>query len=166
MIGAVWAQDLNGLIGKDGKLPWYLPSDLAFFKRTTLNNAVVMGRTTFEGMGKRVLPNRLSIVLTTDPNYTAEGVTVMNSMEEVLAFADTYEGDTYIIGGTKVFDQCLDQCDKLYRTVINHEFEGDTYFTDQKLTNWKLVSSETVEPDEKNDYQHTFEIYEKIEEDA
>lgn len=161
MIGAVWAQDLNGLIGKDGKLPWYLPNDLAFFKKTTVNNAVVMGRTTFEGMGKRVLPNRLSIVLTTDPDYQADGVTVMHSMAEVLAFAKEYSGDTFIIGGTKVFDQCLDQCDRLYRTVIHHEFEGDTYFSNQDLNQWEKVSSETVEPDEKNNYQHTFEIFEK-----
>lgn len=162
MIGAVWAQDLNGLIGKEGRLPWYLPNDLAFFKRTTINNAIVMGRTTFEGMGKRVLPNRQTIVLTSDKNYQADDVIVMHSIDEVLAFADNYSGDTFIIGGSKVYEQTLANCDRLYRTVINHEFEGDTYFHDLILADWEMISDEKAMPDEKNKFEHHFQVFEKV----
>lgn len=162
MIGAVWAQDSNGLIGKDGKLPWHLPNDLAFFKKTTLNNAIVMGRTTFEGMGKRVLPKRQTIVLTSDKSYQAAGVIVMHNIDDVMNFAKTYSGDTFIIGGTKVFEQTIDKCDRLYRTVIHHEFEGDTYFPNMSLENWEITESVTNEPDETNKYKHTFEILERL----
>ena len=102
MLAAIWAQDESGLIGKENKLPWHLPHDLAFFKNTTENNTIVMGRTTFEGMGKRALPNRQTIVLTSDRSYESEGVTVLHSVEDVVKYAETFEGITFITGGAKV----------------------------------------------------------------
>lgn len=161
MIAAIWAQDTNGLIGKEGGLPWFLPNDLAFFKKITSGHAIVMGRTTFEGMGKRLLPNRQTVVLTSDKHYEVEGALVLHDVSEVLDFAKNYAGDTFIIGGSKVYEHTLDKCDRLYRTVIHHEFEGDTFIADNVLDGWHLIDSETVQPDEKNLYQHTFEIYEK-----
>ncbi len=92
MLAAIWAQDENGLIGKEDRLPWRLPNDLKFFKQMTEANTLVMGRKTFEGMGSRPLPNRQTIVLTRDPSYTAEGVHVMHSVEEVLALEKETDG--------------------------------------------------------------------------
>ncbi|QIL46614.1 dihydrofolate reductase [Vagococcus coleopterorum] len=161
MLAAIWAQDLNGLIGKESKLPWHLPNDLAFFKRTTEGHTIVMGRTTFEGMGKRALPNRQTVVLTSDKSYVADNAIVMHSSDEVLAYAEKYDGTTFITGGSKVYQQFLPLCDRLYRTVIESEFEGDAYFPDLNLMGWSLIDTTENEPDEKNKFAHRFEIFEK-----
>ena len=93
MLAAIWAQDENGLIGKEDRLPWRLPNDLKFFKQMTEANTLVMGRKTFEGMGSRPLPNRQTIVLTRDSSYKAEGVHVMHSVEDVLALEKETDGN-------------------------------------------------------------------------
>ncbi len=161
MIAFLWAEDQKGLIGKNGTLPWYLPNDLKYFKQATIGQAVVMGRKTFEGMGKKPLPNRINIILTTDKDYHAEGVEVMHSREEVLKFAEGYEKDTMIIGGSGVFQRFLDDVDMLHRTVIEQEFEGDTYMVPMNCDEWTLVRSEAGELDEKNKYPHRFELYKR-----
>ena len=161
MIAFLWAEDQNGLIGKNGTLPWYLPNDLKYFKKATVNQAVVMGRKTFEGMGKKALPNRINIILTTDKNYQADGVEVMHSREEVLKFAEEYEKDTMIIGGSGVFKHFVDDADILHRTVIDQKFEGDTYMIPINWDDWTLVQSEAGIVDEKNKYPHHFELYKR-----
>lgn len=159
MIAFLWAQDKNGAIGYQGTLPWYLPNDLKFFKQITINNAVVMGRKTFEGMNKRPLPDRINIILTTDKNYEAEGVKVMHSREEVLKFAAEYEGDTLITGGANVFTFFMDDVDVLHRTMIEGEFKGDTFIPEIDWTKWKLDKSEAGILDNRNKYPHVFETY-------
>ncbi|MCC9274151.1 MAG: dihydrofolate reductase, partial [Enterococcus aquimarinus] len=113
MLAALWAEDLQGIIGKDQTLPWHLPNDLKYFKEMTIGKTIVMGRTTFEGMGSRPLPNRQTIVLTRNPDYQAEGVTVMHSVDDVLAYAKTKEEPTMIIGGAVVFQDFLPYYDLL-----------------------------------------------------
>ncbi|MBM6613749.1 dihydrofolate reductase [Desemzia sp. RIT804] len=159
MIAFLWAEDKNGLIGKGGSLPWYLPNDLKFFKQMTVNQAIVMGRKTFEGMGKRPLPNRINIILTTDPSYQADGVKVMYSREEVLDFAKEYEKDTLITGGSGVFKHFLKDVDILHRTVIDEEFAGDTYMIPINWDDWILTHVEEGVMDEKNKHPHRFETY-------
>lgn len=159
MIAYLWAQDENGTIGYQGTLPWRLPNDLKFFKEKTIHNAVVMGRKTFEGMGKRPLPNRINIILTTDPTYEAAGVTVMHSRQEVLDFAKSYEKDTFITGGTGVFKDFLEDADVLYRTIIKGEFKGDTQFPPLNWQEWKITEATPGILDEKNRYPHVFETY-------
>lgn len=159
MIAFLWAQDKNGSIGYQGTLPWYLPNDLKFFKQMTVNNVVVMGRKTFEGMNKRPLPNRINIILTTDPAYQAEGVKVMHSREEVLDFARAYQGDTFITGGANVFSFFMDDADVLHRTLIEGEFKGDTFIPEIDWTKWKLVKTEAGTLDDRNKYPHVFETY-------
>ena len=105
MLATIWAQDEEGLIGKDDALPWRLPNDLSFFRNTTENNTIVMGRKTFEGMNKRPLPNRHTIVLTSDTSYQAEGIQVMHTVEEVLAYLESYDGIVFITGGANVYRQ-------------------------------------------------------------
>lgn len=159
MIAAIWAQTEDGLIGNKGELPWHLPADLAFFKQMTEDNTIVMGKTTFEGMGKRVLPNRQTIVLTTDMHYQADGVIVMHSIEDVLSYAENFEGITFIAGGSKIYEHFLQYSDVLYKTVIEGEFEGDAYFPAVNWDEWSLVNESDGEVNDKNKYPHHFDTY-------
>lgn len=159
MLAALWAEDLQGVIGKDQTLPWHLPNDLKYFKEMTIGKTIVMGRTTFEGMGSRPLPNRQTIVLTRNPDYQAEGVTVMHSVDDVLAYAKTKEEPTMIIGGAVVFQDFIPYYDLLYRTVIEENFSGDTYFPSINWNEWELRTWKQGVTDEKNKYAHRFETY-------
>lgn len=161
MLAAIWAEDANGLIGKNERLPWHLPNDLKFFKQTTENNTIVMGRKTFEGMGKRPLPKRQTIILTTDPAYQAEGVLVMHSLQEVLEYDHEKDGITFIVGGSTVYREFLPYCQILYRTVIDDVFAGDAYFPAVEWSDWTLVGEAEGLVDEKNLYPHRFETYHK-----
>ena len=161
MLAAIWAQDENGLIGKNDHLPWRLPNDLKFFKQMTENNTLVMGRKTFEGMGKRPLPNRTTIVLTRDKAYQAEGVLVMHSVAEVTAYAETFDGITFIAGGSQVYEDFLPITDVLYRTVIHEAFEGDSYFPSVDWDQWSMINISQGEQDEENPYLYQFETYQR-----
>lgn len=161
VLAFIWAQDEAGTIGLENKLPWHLPNDLHFFKEKTLNQVIVMGRKTFEGMGKRALPGRKTIVLTTDLTYQADQVEIMHSKEEVLAFAKQYDGTTYITGGANIYRLFLDDATILYRTVIHENFHGDTAFPEVNWNDWQQVESTEGQLDEKNKYSHTFEKYQR-----
>lgn len=161
MLAAIWAQDENGLIGKEDVMPWHLPNDLQFFKNTTENNTIVMGRTTFEGMNKKALPNRQTIILTTDKNYQADNVIVMHCIAEVLNYEKNYDGIVFITGGSKVYDSFLPYCDIIYRTVIHESFDGDTYIPDVNWDEWTMIDISEGTLDEKNKYSHSFETYKR-----
>ncbi|EOL43058.1 dihydrofolate reductase [Enterococcus phoeniculicola] len=159
MLAAIWAQDEAGLIGKQEHLPWHLPSDLKFFKQMTESNTLIMGRRTFEGMGGRPLPNRKTIVLTRDLTYQAQGVDVMHTLDDVLAYEKEFEGITFVAGGSMIYEEFLPYCTVLYRTLIHHTFEGDTYFPTVDWTQWSLINLSEGEQDEKNLYPFQFETY-------
>ena len=162
MIAFVWAQDANGTIGKDGKLPWHLHDDLQYFKQRTLNQIVVMGRKTFAGMGGRPLPKRTNVVLTRNVAYTASGATVLHSREEVLAFAAQHpERKLMIIGGSQVFKLFMDDVDSLYVTRIAGEFAGDTTMPAVPWAEFVLTDSkhvQTVDPQ----LAHDFETWQRL----
>ncbi|MGO2939123.1 MAG: dihydrofolate reductase [Pseudolactococcus laudensis] len=167
MIAGIWAEDAQGLIGSNGILPWFLPSELQHFKLTTMGQVILMGRKTFEGMHKRVLPGRTTIVMTRDETYKVadEAVLVFHSLEAVLNWYHGQEPesakDLYITGGAEMFIAFKDSFEQLYRTIIAGEFEGDTYFPKAlEMTNFKEVSSVTHPADEKNDYAFTVKRYE------
>lgn len=158
MISFVVAMDENRGIGKDNDLPWYLPNDLKHFKKTTMGKPIVMGRKTYESIGKP-LPGRENIVVTRDDNYEAEGTTIVHSIDEVLAIdAD----EICVIGGTEIFKLFMPVADRLYVTEIHHTFDADTYFPELDEEEWKEVSRESGTVDEKNKYPHDFVVYEKI----
>lgn len=162
MLIALWAQDEKGLIGNHGTLPWHLPNDLKFFKEQTLNHAIVMGRKTFEGMGRKTLPKRTSIILTSDTSYQApENVHVMHSRQEVLDYVTTTDDPVFLIGGAGVFASLLSECTALYRTVIEASFEGDVYFPEEQIdwNEWTCTKIIPVVVDEENLYPHRFEFY-------
>lgn len=161
MLAAIWAQDENGLIGKEDQLPWRLPNDLKFFKQMTEANTLVMGRKTFEGMGSRPLPNRQTIVMTRDRDYQADNVMVMHEIEEVLDYAKENDGIMFVAGGSAIYKEFLPFCSVLYRTVIHHSFIGDTYFPEVDWDQWSLINISKGEMDEKNPYAHQFETYQR-----
>ena len=157
MLAFVWAEDENGLIGKNGTLPWKLPNDLKFFKEITMDGTIVMGRKTFEGMNKRLLPGRQTIVLTRQTDYDGNGAEVLLDKETILQ--DAKEDDMYIIGGSDIFELFLDDVDVLYQTKIHETFEGDTYFPKVDWDKFQLKKSVEGSLDENNIYPHTFSLF-------
>ncbi|MFE1243320.1 dihydrofolate reductase [Fictibacillus sp. NPDC058756] len=158
MISFVVAMDENRAIGKDNDLPWYLPNDLKHFKKTTMGKPIVMGRKTYESIGKP-LPGRENIVVTRDKSYKAEVTTIVHSVDEVLQMnAD----EICVIGGTEIFKMFLPVADRLYITEIHHTFDADTYFPELNNNEWKELSRTEGIVDEKNKYPHEFVVYEKI----
>lgn len=157
MISLIVAMDEAGVIGKDNKMPWHLPADLKYFKRTTLGHPVLMGRKTYESIG-RPLPERRNIVLTRQEEYAAPGCDVIHSVEEIAL----HEGeDLFVIGGAEIFQMLLPKTDRLYLTRIHERFAGDTYFPSLDLSEWTLLSETKGTVDEKNPHPHTFLVYEK-----
>ncbi|MBU8906581.1 dihydrofolate reductase [Desertibacillus haloalkaliphilus] len=158
MISFMVAMDQNRLIGKDNDLPWRLPADLAYFKKVTMGKPIVMGRKTHESIG-RPLPGRENIIITRNEDYQAEGCTVVNSVAEIERFDDDTE--VFVIGGAEIFKETLPIADRLYITLIEEEFEGDTYFPEIKEDEWELTSEERGTTDEKNRHKHRFLVYER-----
>ena len=131
---AIVAHDINRVIGGNNKLLWHLPEDLKRFRDITTNSAVVMGRKTFESIGKP-LPNRRNVILTTDKDYKAEGCFVYNDMNEIISdYSDT--GEVFIIGGGEIYKLFFPHIDRLYITLVEDEYEGDVIFPNYTEDNW------------------------------
>ena len=164
-VSLIVAASENHVIGKDNDLIWHLPKDMKFFKETTQNHFVIMGRKNFESIPEkyRPLPNRTNVVVTRQSNYAAEGCIFFNSIEKALAKAkEANDSEPFIIGGGEIYRLALDQnlVDRIYFTRVHKTYEGDTFFP--KLSNdWKLISSVKNKADEKHVCDYTFEVYEK-----
>lgn len=141
MISLIVAYDKNRVIGYNNSMPWYLPEDLKYFKETTMGKPMIMGRKTFESIG-RVLPGRRSIVVTRNSDYSHEGIEVANSLEEAIKMAGDVE-EIMVLGGAQIFKASLPIADRLYITLIDEEFEGDTYFPEVG-GEWKITSQSEV----------------------
>lgn len=160
MISIVVAASKNGVIGKDNKLPWSLPNDLKYFKSLTIGNRVLMGRNTYESIG-RPLPDRDNIVVTTRPLDYPEGsrLTIRNNLvDALLEFGNNAE--LYVIGGANVYEQALPYASRIYLTRIEEEFEGDTFFRFNE-EEFKVVSRVKGRKDEQNPYVHNYLLYER-----
>ncbi len=134
----------NGVIGVGGDLPWRLPPDLARFKRTTTGHVVVMGRRTYDSIG-RALPGRTNVVVTRQAGWTADGVLVAGSLEDALAVAARHEGDVMVIGGGEIYAQALDLADTVELTEVHLFPKGDAHFPDLDPAVWREVSREPYE---------------------
>ncbi|TAA72319.1 dihydrofolate reductase [Planococcus salinarum] len=146
MISLMVAHDPKHVIGRDNQLPWHIPEDLAYFKKHTVGKGIVMGRNTFESIG-RPLPKRRNIVVTRNKDLQIEGADVVHSLETAVRLAEEFHEEVMIIGGEQIFRSILPQADRLYITLIHKEFEGDTFFPDYGQ-GWELVSeSERFESD-------------------
>ncbi|MFS0645854.1 dihydrofolate reductase [Siminovitchia sp. 179-K 8D1 HS] len=162
MISFLWAEDENGLIGKNNELPWRLPADLQYFKETTMGHPIVMGRKTYESIGKP-LPGRKNIILTRDTEFQAEECLVFHSKDELLEWIGQYGSEVFITGGSEIFRLFLNDADRLYVTKIHSAFEGDTYFPAINWEEWRLISTKSGQKNEKNPYDYEFRIYERVE---
>lgn len=148
----------NNALGKDNQLIWHLPADLKRFKKTTLHHAVIMGRKTYESLGKP-LPNRSNILITRNKNYKAEGCVVVNSLKKALKVALKSDENPFILGGAEIYKQAMPFADKLDITFVHHQFEADVFFPEIDKTIWKETSRENFKTDENNKYDYSFVTY-------
>jgi dihydrofolate reductase len=160
MISHIVAMDQNRVIGKDNRLPWHLPADLAYFKKVTMGHAIVMGRKTFESIG-RPLPGRENLIVTRNRSFQLEGCKVLHSIEEVKQFAEKRNDEVFVIGGAELFQATLPFADRLYITKIEASFPGDTFYPAFDESEWQLVSYTKGIKDEKNPYDYAFIVYER-----
>jgi len=158
-LSCIVAVSENGVIGRDNDLPWHLPADLNRFKSLTMGHPIVMGRKTYDSIG-RPLPGRRSVVLTRSGEYAPEGVTVVGSLEEAL---DACEGESevFVIGGASLFSEALPRADRLYLTRVHADVEGDTFFPPVDFDRWLLADRVDHPADEKNEFSCSFERWDR-----
>jgi dihydrofolate reductase len=159
IISMIAAMSENRVIGQGNSLPWHLPADLRYFKEKTLGHAVIMGRKTFESVG-RPLPRRRNVVVTRNRDFQFDRVETVGSIEEALELLENEE-EVFIVGGGEVYRQSFDLADKLYLTVIYHQFEGDTFFPEFDESRWSLIEKVDFPADSENPYPFSFLTYRK-----
>lgn len=155
MVTIIAAIGENNALGKDNQLIWHLPADLKRFKKMTLNHVVIMGRKTFESLGKP-LPNRTNIIITRDKNYKFEGCIVVNSVQDALKKALKEDENPFILGGAEIYKQAMPFVDRLDLTFVHNKFDADVYFPEINKVAWKEISREDFKADEKNKYDYSF----------
>lgn len=163
MLSIIVAKAKNNIIGKNNRLLWSLPEDLKRFKELTTGHIIIMGRKTFDSLG-RVLPNRKHIVFTQNPDFKIdnENVEVVHSMLEIKEYIDD-ENENFVIGGAMIYNLLLPYTKKIYVTEINQDFEGDAFFPKINLEDWKEIKREKGIRNEKNDLDYEYVTYERIE---
>ena len=159
MISLIVAAAENGVIGRQGELPWRLSDDLRRFKSVTMGKPIVMGRKTWESIG-RALPGRQNIVITRQRDFTADGCDVVSSVEEAMTVAGGAE-EIMIIGGSEIYALFLPHAGRLYLTRVHADIEGDARLPDLELDAWHLVSEEPHAADDRNEFDVTFRVYER-----
>ena len=164
ILSVIVAMAHNRVIGLNNQMPWHLPADLAWFKKNTLNKPVIMGRKTFESIG-RPLPNRHNIVISRQIEPTdnkISNVSWVKSIDEAISLAQKQQPDeVFIIGGGNIYQQVLPLIERLYLTHIDAELQGDTYFPDYLSEQWQVIYQEDHQADEKNSYPYQFKILQR-----
>jgi dihydrofolate reductase len=148
-------------IGFENQLLWHLPKDLKHFKDLTSGHPIIMGRKTYESIGKP-LPNRTNIVISRKKDWFEEGILIVGSIKEAVKFAKKIDEEVFIIGGGNIYEQTMDVVDRLEVTLVKADLKADTYFPKIDLKIWKKVEEVCHEKDEKNQYDFCFQTYEKI----
>jgi dihydrofolate reductase len=160
-ISIIVATSKNNVIGIKNQLPWHLPADLKYFKSLTNGHSIIMGRKTYDSIG-RPLPNRENIIITRDESFSSTELVVTHSIEEAIQHCHGQE-EVFIIGGDTIYKQTLSIATKLYITRVDTLIEeGDAFFPEINVAEWKKVSDEHFEKDEKNKFHYSFEVYERI----
>ena len=161
MVSLIVAMSSNRVIGRDGDLPWHLPADLRHFKKTTMGHHLIIGRATWDEVGKP-LPGRTMVVVTRNRDFSADGVLIAHSVEEALALARD-DDEPFIGGGAEIYRQALavDLVDRLYITRVHAHVEGDTFFPPVDLDQWLLADRVDHSAEEKNEHPYTFERYDR-----
>jgi dihydrofolate reductase len=165
-IAMIWAMASNGVIGRQNKLPWHLPNDLKYFKRLTSGKTVIMGRKTYESIG-RPLPNRINIVITRANDFHAEGIKVVNSLPAALelAAAETLISgaeEVIVIGGAEIYKLCLPLAERLYVTLVHADVDGDARFPEWDRQAYQEIGREDFSADGPNPYDYSFVVFDKI----
>lgn len=157
MLSMIVAKAENDVIGGDNKLLWHISEDLKRFKNITTGHTIIMGRKTFESLG-RILPNRHHVVITRDKNFKVDSkeVTILHNIEEVIDLYQKTEGEAFVIGGGEIYNILFPYCKKLYLTKVNKIFEGDTYFPKVNFEEWDVISSSGNKIDPKNGLSYEF----------
>ncbi len=161
IVSIIAAVSDNGVIGLGGGLPWHLPADLRRFKGLTSGHHMIMGRRTWESIGRRPLPGRPTIVVSRDPDFVADGAQVARSIDQALELAGGVD-EVFIAGGEAIYREVLPIADRLYLTRVHVVVEGDTCFPELDESGWRVVVEERHEPDEKNPHAYTFRVYERV----
>ena len=162
MLSIIVAKAKNNVIGRDNTLIWHIPDDLKRFKKLTTGHTIIMGRKTFESLG-RVLPNRHHVVLckNTKLHINNENVEIINNISMLEKYIKDSE-ENFVIGGATIYKQLMDKCSKMYITEINKDFEGDVLFPEIDENEWKIVEREKGPKDEENSFDYEYVTYEKI----
>ncbi|MGE5666174.1 MAG: dihydrofolate reductase [Betaproteobacteria bacterium] len=159
LLTLIVARARNGVIGRDNQLPWRLPEDLAHFKRTTMGRPIVMGRKTWESIG-RPLPGRRSLVVSRDPHYTAPGAEVVRSLDEALT-RTAAEPEVFVIGGAQLYAAAAPRAQRLVLTQIDADFEGDAHVPAPDPAHWHEVAREHHGPTAERPWGYDFVTYER-----
>lgn len=158
IISLIAAMDKNRGIGKNNTLPWHLPSDLKRFKRLTMGHHLMMGRKTYETIGKP-LPGRVMIIVTRQKGYHAEGCIVVNSIQQAIIEAENHqEEELFVIGGGEIFRQIIDRADKIYLTNVHAEVDAYVYFPEIDPSAWELITKHDPEQLENDQYSSDFQV--------
>ena len=165
-LALICAMSENRVIGHDNGLPWHLSEDLKYFKRTTMGNCMIMGRNTWESIG-RALPGRTSIVITTNTEYQAEGAEVVGSLQQAIERAkfvskQTGSLEAFVIGGAVLYQAALPLADTLHLTRVHAEVEGDTYLHEFDESNWKEISRQEYKHNESNHYDYSICVLKRL----
>ena len=162
IISLIAAMGKNRVIGNKGKLPWHMPADMKYYRDKKKGKTIIMGRKTFDSMGNKPLPNRTNIIITHDTDYKAEGAIVVHSADEALKEAEKYNiEEVMVIGGSEIYKAFLPRANRIYLTIIEGVFEGDAFFPEYDITEWKETSYEEHERDKDNPYDYRFVVLER-----
>jgi len=159
MISLIWAMDKNRVIGNANAIPWNMPIDMKRFVALTKGRPVIMGRKTFQSIGK-ALPNRTNIIVTTDRKFTAHDCIVAHSVDAAIDVAG-HDDEIMVIGGADIYRQFLPRAERLYITIIEHEFDGDAHFPEFDIDEWIEIEKEKHAADDKNKFDCTFLTYQR-----
>ena len=159
-LSIIAAMSENGVIGRKNDLPWHLPADLKFFKRTTIGKPIVIGRKTFESFGKKPLPKRRNMIITRNDDYVAKGAEVYTSIDAALGDCKD-EDEVFICGGSQIYAMAIPLAQRLYLTIVHAKVEGDVKFPEFDRLQWTLTSETFAAKDEKNAFDLTWQIFDK-----
>ena len=164
-IALIWAMSRNRVIGRNNALPWHLPGDLKYFKRVTMGKPLIMGRKTHESIG-RPLPGRANIVISRNPDYQAEGVKVVQSLDEAIRLAENIaliDGaeEAIVMGGAEIYALALPHADRLYMTQVHAEVDGDAYFPEVDIEQWHELGRDDFSAEGPNPYDYSFVVLER-----
>ncbi len=165
MLSLIVAMSTNHTIGINNALPWHLPNDLKYFKQATMGKPIVMGRKTFESIGKP-LPGRRNIVISRDANYSAEGVDVVSSLEAAISLGEDIclvngQEEVMVIGGAQIYQLALEKADRLYITHVDAEVQGDAFFPQVDWPSFTLLAEESFQAEDPNPYDYRFSVYQR-----